>query len=460
MIRTTCAAALAGYADSRDTLETAAASALSASTDAAVAGYAAGLAADWVTYMGQQASSPLNNYRSGMAQAASNWATGAQGLLARYDAALASNAAAQTAALNTDRDDLTSDGNAANMAQAGRLAKADHDQSVAYASATADLTCDTTKAAAAQQYGQTWADVQYQDALATANATFNNGIGEAAGSYLLSDTTEGGAVEGAVQQVSDQFLALANIGLAESGGQTVTWIESMVNSAGAAADQTPVSTSQAGSNWTAAQQDLAATRAQQIGAAQVALAGHLGEAEVSYATAMGNAQTAYSGNLDTADTDYASDLATAANDFAGDQAEAQEAHANRLAEAQARQSRHGRYGLCLGPGHRGRDRKTGPENGTSLILTREGVRANLQPCRELPELRKLEWSTTFSTGGTAACASSTSRTTLPLLSVCSPRDSDAIRWSCSPIVLCRIIGTWSFAPKRTRPWADGWAGWA
>src|SRR5271166_3463026 len=47
----------------------------------------------------------------------------------------------------------------------------------------------------------------------------------------------------------------------------------------------------------------------------------------------------------------------------------------------------------------------GSEKGTSLILTRGEVYGNLQPCRELPELRKLEWSITFSTGGTAGCRS-------------------------------------------------------
>ena len=41
--------------------------------------------------------------------------------------------------LNTDRDDLTSDTNTANTAQATALAQHGHDQSVAYASAAADL---------------------------------------------------------------------------------------------------------------------------------------------------------------------------------------------------------------------------------------------------------------------------------------------------------------------------------
>ena len=235
-----------------------------------------------------------------MAVAGENYAQAYQSLLAADDAALGQADAANTAALNSDRDQYTADTDTVNAACSAALAQADHDQAVGYATADAGLTRDTTAAAAVRDYQTTQADAAYQNARAEANAAYYSAVAQAG-------VTE---VSGAATAETDLFYGygIANLHTVYNSSDPMDWLNllSSADQAGQTADLSGLTAA-----FSAAVFQATLTRAGALGDAQIALAGGLGNAEVSYATSVGDAQLTAAGTLDGADSGYASAVAAA-----------------------------------------------------------------------------------------------------------------------------------------------------
>ena len=104
--------------------------------------------------------------------------------------------------------------------------------------------------------------MQYQNALAQANANFNSNDGTAAAVELNGGDVDGDTVAGAITAQSDQFLQYAS-----SNAGIYDWLDLLRNANTDGADtRTDLSSSNA--YWTSTVQDDTASRARAIGAAQ------------------------------------------------------------------------------------------------------------------------------------------------------------------------------------------------